>query len=417
MKKFFIAIQLLLISSVHAQPAVDTVNVDMPWYMTNPHGNIINDYCFSPYFTDGPVVGNSLYRFWHPKDTMEIAVYGVAVTAKDYIIQDDIDSGYVRYSPTVMIYSHVAPGNPPTVNFLDSANVLGIIKQCKFEYQMVDGGTRVVPCYEYYFDTPFYFHLPTDTFYISRYWPERRCVAYLYWRVDHPDFWMQEYGVGTDFEVTEPWGWVSNSGMFDFRETTPFNPHTPIGQCFPIINLRCMPPYIHTVSRGGDTATVAWWQAEEGEEYEVSLTSYGGNPDSGMIVTTADTFYTFTGLLPDTIYSAWVRKACRYTTSSYNTVVWSDWCRRPTVFRASVSGGGEDIGEVDAERLRVTTSDGCVVVQGLAAGEQAEVYDMKGSRVALLTADGRTAQLPQGVYMVHVEGFRARKVVVYCSGQ
>ena len=60
----------------------------------------------------------------------------------------------------------------------------------------------------------------------------------------------------------------------------------------------------------------------------------------------------------------------------------------------------------------MAAQDGCVAVQGLASGERAEVYDMKGCRVATLAADGRTVPLPQGVYLVRTTAGRARKAVL-----
>ena len=179
-----------------------------------------------------------------------------------------------------------------------------------------------------------------------------------------------------------------------------------MGPLFPIVKLRCTAPYLRYAGHGDNSATVTWWQAERGESYQLSLGPYGGNPDSGMLVTPIDTFYTFTGLQTDSIYSAWVRKACRYTTAGYDTVVWSDWSR-PVFFRAAVG-----IGEVDDYTLQVTTRDGRIAVQGLTADQRAEVYDMKGCRVAVLTADGLTPPLPQGVYMVRAGHSWTRKVVL-----
>ena len=163
---------------------------------------------------------------------------------------------------------------------------------------------------------------------------------------------------------------------------------------------------LHIEERAERLVTVSWLATSDTGLYQLSLGPYGSDPDSGMIVTPTDTFYTFTGLLPDTIYSAWVRKACRYTTAGYDTLVWSDWSR-PVIFRAAVG-----IGEVDDYTLQVTTHDGRIAVQGLTAGQRAEVYDMKGCRVAVLTADGLTPPLPQGVYMIRADHSWTRKVVL-----
>ena len=179
------------------------------------------------------------------------------------------------------------------------------------------------------------------------------------------------------------------------------------GVLFPIIKLRCKTPVISLAAHDADAATVRWWQAEAGESYQVALGPYGSSTESATVVATTDTFHTFTGLQTDSIYSAWVRKACRYTTTGYDTLVWSDWSR-PVVFRTAVG-----IGEVDDFALQVASREGCIVVSGLPTGERAEVYDMLGRRVAALSADGVTAPLPQGLYLVRTTAHsRPRRVAV-----
>ena len=179
------------------------------------------------------------------------------------------------------------------------------------------------------------------------------------------------------------------------------------GVLHPIIGLRCKTPVISLAAHEGGAATVRWWQAEAGENYQVALGPYGSSPESATVVATTDTFHTFNGLQTDSIYSAWVRKACRYSTTGYDTLVWSDWSR-PLVFRTAVG-----IGEVDDFTLQVASREGCIVVSGLPAGERAEVYDMLGRRVAALPADGVTAPLPAGLYRVRTTAHsRPRRVAV-----
>ncbi|MCR5444948.1 MAG: hypothetical protein K6E96_04590 [Bacteroidales bacterium] len=91
---------------------------------------------------------------------------------------------------------------------------------------------------------------------------------------------------------------------------------------------------------------------------------------------------------------------------------WDDYPLPPIHPSQRVDPFNESIGEVDDRVLQISVREGCIVVQGLAAGQRAEVYDMLGRRVAVLAADGRTAPLPLGVYMVRTGQTRARKVVV-----
>lgn len=344
------------------------------------------------------------------KDTNCIAVYGVAVTVKYIPVEEERQNEVITMTPTVMLLDHVAHGNPPTVSLLDSINVLGMVKQCRFNYLLYNVGSVVFPCYEFYFNTPHGFSLPSDTFYISHYWPQERADNYLnWWYYDmnrDDDYFMGTGGATMEHYApgVEWWGTPADSSMFGFA---PSVANRGWGFMFPIVQLRCSAPYPSLAAHDADAATVRWWQAEAGESYQVALGPYGSSPESATVVATTDTFHTFTGLQTDSIYSAWVRKACRYTTTGYDTLVWSDWSR-PVVFRTAVG-----IGEVDDFTLQVASREGCIVVSGLLAGERAEVYDMLGRRVAALMADGVTAPLPQGLYLVRTTAHsRPRRVAV-----
>ena len=157
------------------------------------------------------------------------------------------------------------------------------------------------------------------------------------------------------------------------------------------------PTNFQLVERGYRSATVKWQQYDTPERYQLSIGPVGIEPDSGTMVTTTDTFYTFTDLEPDTRYMVWVRKACRYITASYDTLVWSDWSS-PTGFFAL----GMD--EVEADGVRITSQRGSIVVEG-AEGREVRVYDMLGRPVG-------DHALPAGIYMVRVGNLPTRKVAV-----
>ena len=412
MKKY-LALIMFVVCTANAM-SQDTVREGDSWYMFKSHSDIDRvDSMRRGIYGIGSFI---IQHYGSVPDT--IAVYGVAYTVNRIPVEEDYLRESVTMTPTMALLNHDAHGNPPTVSLIDSTNVFGLLKQYKFAYQVTGNkDPEVVPCYEFYFDNPHYFVLPSDTFYVAGYWPVERYLAYDAWvrqlnAMGQSYYWMTTIDARMN-QVTpnvEVWKGANSLGE-DIIDGLAYNNGYLFtdswGGLFPIVNLRCTAPGMRLVGHGGDSVTVGWWQAEGGEAYELSLGTYGSDPDTGLLVTPADSVHTFTGLQSDTLYSIWVRKACRYTTEGYDTLVWSDWSR-PLVCRTSVG-----IGEVyDGEGLHVAAQDGCVAVQGLASGERAEVYDMKGCRVATLAADGRTAPLPQGVYLVRTTAGRARKAVL-----
>ncbi|MCR5445322.1 MAG: T9SS type A sorting domain-containing protein [Bacteroidales bacterium] len=177
-------------------------------------------------------------------------------------------------------------------------------------------------------------------------------------------------------------------------------------------------PYYSLDTYAGDSAVLRWRNAELGTLYNVRLV---GSDGSDTTFVTADTTITLNQLSDSVHYNVMLRRQCHLATSNYDTTVYSDWLSYISFGNSIVdttggggSGGGgtEGIGDVVDHGLHVTALEGCIVVQGLAAGQRAGVYDMLGRRVAELAADGRTEALPQGVYMVRTGQSRARKVVV-----
>ncbi|MCR5444754.1 MAG: T9SS type A sorting domain-containing protein [Bacteroidales bacterium] len=174
-------------------------------------------------------------------------------------------------------------------------------------------------------------------------------------------------------------------------------------------------PYYSLDTYAGDSAVLRWRNAELGTLYNVRLV---GSDGSDTTFVTADTTITLNQLADSVHYNVMLRRQCHLATSNYDTTVYSDWLSYISFGNSIVdttggSGGGtEGINTVEDNTLHVSVRDGCVVVQGLADGQRAGVYDMLGRLVAELVADGRTAALPQGVYMVRTGQSRARKVVV-----
>ena len=457
---------LLLAIAVSPLSAQDTVRRADPWYSSENHNNLIQiinvvtaDYWHytytgafntSGYYHPSSRVWDDLFKMCVPQYD-ENYIYGIAVTAYNFPVHVEGQDMFPIMGLYVKNDSATRQQGWTPVRIYDSLSVTNTRRDCYFDYELGHPEKPdthiVVPTTELYFDTPYHRDSLPDTIFLSLNWTDERKQQYINWwasqcsSADSLDCMMQPvvawghslptslwFGVPMMYsDVIEIWapdynGTPSDSNIMnlsysynkvalsydEYLSPTGYTGYRAYWGCiFPIKNLRCTAPHLYLAGREGNAATVRWWQAEAGEAYQLSLGSYGGNPDSGMLATPADTFHTFTGLQPDTIYQVWVRKACRYTTAGYDTLVWSAWSQ-PLVFRASVG-----IDEVDDDGLRVTVQGGRIAVQGLAAGERAEVYDMKGCRVATLQADGSTPPLPQGVYMLRSQqANRHRRVVV-----
>ena len=286
-------------------------------------------------------------------------------------------------------------------------------------------------CHEFYFDTPVHIEKGSSTgggssvqnltnkFYIGG----RHCghaLPDVYSGDLHPD----GIQLGEDSSLCQPWieifstdeygNWGQDySGVIQESDSIigamgPLRSGRIWGIVFPIIRLRCTAPQLWLAERGNGTATVACRQNESPEMYQFGIGRYGSNPDTSTRITTTDTFCTFTNLMADTLYSVWVRKACRYTTAGYDTLVWSDWSA-PKMF--AVLG----IDEVDEQGVRVYGEGGMVCVDGV-EGREVRVYDMLGREMKGRRRDGnggmRYAVPTAGVYVVHIDDLPARKVVV-----
>ena len=445
MKKI-VLFSLLLAVAGTPLAAQDTVRQADPWYSSEAHNplerlcnmaHVIPDgWTFrwnEGYYYDTIGAGDDLFKMSVIQDSGDF-LYGIAVTAYNFPVHvEGMDMDPVMGLYVVNDSGMREDGFVP-VRIYDSLSLTNVRRDCYFEYVLGHPEKPdthiVVPTTELYFDTPYRRASLPDTIFLSLCWTNSRKQNYKNWIAAHcsspiiKDCLIQPVVANTralptslSFETSVLWSdhkWeVGSYNRVDLNYDSYMTPggytapSTFWGCIFPIKNLRCTAPHLYLAGREGNAATVRWWQAEAGEAYQLSLATYSLIPESGMLVTPTDTFHTFTGLQPDTIYHAWVRKACRYTTAGYDTLVWSDWSH-PLTFRASVG-----IDEVDDGRLRVTAQGGRIAVQGLAAGERAEVYDMKGCRVATLQADGSTPPLPQGVYMLRTQpSHRHRRVVV-----
>ena len=410
MKRIGIIGIILIFSGIVS--AQDTVFEQDSWYLFKEHGPFYRtsiNISSTNHFTKNMIAPYGL-------DGSGSVVYGIALTAKAFPSEV-----YGVYPPTMILYRQVAPGYPPSIAVVDSANIYdNMSKTCFFNYYVDDNvynyaGNYVVPCYEFYFDTPHHFN-NGDTFYISHYFPLSQSNALINWWANEqnhdPDKWYYVIDAHSNIDYENLYWWYSDA--VDTIMLTGYSNIYPIhyglwGGIFPIVKLRCTAMgNLQLVEQGYLSATVDWRQNETPEQYQVSIGPVGNKPDSGAMFYTADTFYTFTNLEPDTNYSVWVRKACRYTTAGYDTIVWSDWSNE-VVFTAV------GIDEVEADGVRITSQRGSIMVEG-AEGREVRVYDMLGREV---NGKGKsekgkvTLSVPAaGIYMVRVGELSIRRVVV-----
>ena len=440
MKKLLLLVGILFIFT-HLR-AQDTVRYGDPWYTFNP----------APILHQGSVG----YCFFVPENM-----------ADTYVIQAYPNNNNVIYgiALTIDTFSQfLNPGNEPRlllvediehhcvdVNGIGSFMVIDSIgkidtlevcqaprRQCYFDYHFGYDFINHQPtsyesvitsnCYEFYFDNPIELKDNgsgiSDTFYIGG----LLSSSFTYYDTIWGEY-LDALRGGFDNSHHQPWvamhdripGYLARHG---FNASSIICGEWPgggeyigapaggvWGVVFPIVNLRCVTPRLSFVGKDAGMATVAWRQNDTPEQYQISITPWdiaGTDPDSGAMFYTTDTSFTFTDLQPDTRYSVWVRKACRYTTSAYDTIVWSDWSNE-IVFMFV------DIDEVEADGVRITSQRGSIVVEG-AEGREVRVYDMLGREVCgkRKVESGKSSfTVPvAGIYMVRVGDLPARKVAV-----
>ena len=447
MKKAFLLLGVLTFCVNNYAQVGDTVRYGDPWYGFNPVTELFTHEQFSggvstlssPLLFNNQAIGNYHYEIQAYANN-NYTVYGIALTTEE-LPPMTTDPALLLYHG---VYYHVVnhPGLPVEVPsffiHIDSIGPVDTIwmsqapmKQCYFDYHFgynfvtqtptKDDSVYTGNCYEYFFDTPVTLKSGNiggssgatsnvDTFYLGAQYSWDTVINHNH----HPLLF------GYDTLLQQPWMMLLNqdyygaNAVFNFLTSGFGIPCSSIwawGTVFPIIKLRCVEPRLRLEERGGLSATMAWQQNDTPEQYQLSITPWdiaGTDPDSGAMFYTTDTFYTFTDLQPDTRYSVWVRKACRYTTSAYDTIVWSDWSNE-VVFMAV------GIDEVEADGVRITGQRGSIVVEG-AEGREVRVYDMLGREVNGKTKSEKgkviLAVPTAGIYMVRVGNLPTRKVAV-----
>lgn len=421
--------------------AQDTIHIGDPWYHFEYH-----DYapptvaCVNVWPTSASelrylawemVMGQYLH-IETVKEPSSTIVYGIALTCRNY-------PNIEEWTPKLGLFTN-------SMQIVDSLWIGSPSRFAKFAYEqaqpsasyyaLYDTSTFYTDCYEFYFDNPFPVDSVSNPFYVSHYYSPD------VYRLLHDSLIACGNLAGIYNFI---FGWLLPGGLHDYvfcsnnahypfdhpvidPEISPLNIYSECwGGVFPIIRLRCVSPEARLVERIGDSAaTVGWRCVEGGEVYQLSVGDFGTSPDDGTIVTVPanDDRYTFDSLSPDVYHSVWVRKACRYTTPGYDTLVWSDW-GLPVTFRTNGGSGSEGIATASGCDFAVGPnpahgSTRVTLSQEAAAGTELTLCDLQGRALRRYSLQGASLTLdleglPAGVYLLHLvapDGMAIRRLVV-----
>lgn len=415
MKKLFaIALFSVLVSGLSAQEPV--IRMDDTNYWFTPYGDATVSFTY-PFS-----VCNIIYV---PDSTT--AIVGIAVTGYDSTFNDS----NFHYSTVLyerMNYDDTAPGFWLTECMPRTWNE----RHRFFEYCATED-TLVTRVEEFYFDR---IHYVSDTFIVG--------VADIY----HDGEWNLGYGLIGIWRVnfidisqyTTLWVQKTIRGYSDHADgiyekhisCERFNIGTSIqdschrfihgyaswGGIFPIIGFRC--DSVVTGLRSYPSQGRVLWNDNGTEMYKVAV-GYGNKPvDSAFaIFTTTDTVVNLDTMPHGVTLGVWVRSMCRYTTSTYDTVVWGPWSSKAILYmpRANI-----DVVEPGVDfLLSPNPAAGTVKISCDEPVLNVEMLNVAGRRVLSckgpLPADGLIdlCQLPSGLYTVHLttpSGIGIQRLVV-----
>ena len=261
----------------------------------------------------GPPSPNS-YLPWVNRDATALLfttnrlsnIYGIALSTSGATFSDS--------KPQVMYCNK----EDSLFKMIDSIGDINRVRTCTYNYDY-NHPYWVSPFFEIYFDHPYNIEtttsdtLQSDSLYFDS----------IYLVVSIRNY----YHLSTiQFNYIAQTIWTLDSNLRILPQGD--YPHNLWGGVFPIMKLRCNKPKEWRMTEcNNSSATVKWRRIGDEEVYRISVGLNGSQPDSGSFIDIYDTSissYTFSGS-PGENYSLWLRKACRYTTPEYDTLVWSDW--------------------------------------------------------------------------------------------
>ena len=198
-------------------------------------------------------------------------------------------------------------------------------------------------------------------------------------------------------------------------------PVEPYAWIFPIIELRCTTPRQWAVQMEHDTARLSWQHFDGAEGYELVVHDVTAGDSSLVQILGEDSIsYLLGGLdTANHFYRMKLRKLCRYTTESYDTIVRSDWTDVLTLGSLPQDTTGTDTTGIDTTGIALAEGDLRFGLQPNPAsasvtltfdgreGGTVSITDMAGREVLTKTLQpGKTShtidisRLAAGTYMV-----------------
>ena len=303
---FYIAIHFTLTTLVTTLHAQDTVQYGDSCYLFTPLASEL-----PPIYAPGDTIPLACYANEYntyelkiTENDIRINVYGVAAT----VLLNEIEPVPDRYS--AYLYEKI---NDDIV-LIDSSTAYSCINH--FHYHAHAEGVNydsIVPCVEFYFNEP---HSISGNIYVGirrKELPEPGDLGIysLYRAFSGPD--NKEYWYLPSYQRTICHGWW--------------------GALFPIVQperITCRAEASWVAERGDDYAVLQWPLGDG--SYQLSLAPYNVMPDSGLVLSLADTAYTALGLDSGVYYAARLRTECHHSCPIHeDTTVWSPW-GPPTLF-------------------------------------------------------------------------------------
>lgn len=415
MKKLFaIALFSVLVSGLSAQVPI---RYGDPNYWFVPYGNVV---------TGGVAYGSAFTSLYVPDSTTP--VLGIAVTASDMVCSDS------NFHYNAVLYEKLNPYDDTNPGFWLTECMPRTFNERhrSFEYCGSDD-TVIAMVEEFYFD---HIHYMSDTFVVGVA-DFRYNDGYLF-----PDgynwglvqIWRHQYA---DWDSARYWA------MRSVVQQNPHNSHITCegfhlvdshsdqdschrlvqiydnwGGIFPIIGFRC--DSVVTGLRSYPSQGRVLWNDNGTEMYKVAV-GYGNKPvDSAFwVFTTTDSVLYLDTLEHGVSLGVWVRSMCRYTTSTYDTVVWGPWSSKAILYMPLA-----DIDVVEPGVDFVLSPNPAAGTVKISCDEpvlNVEMLNVAGRRVLSckgpLPADGLIdlCQLPSGLYTVHVttpSGIGIQRLVV-----
>ncbi len=379
MKKLFFIISVVIIPFI--AKGQDT--------LVHPYPDMLYSSCDHPDSIDqigGPSVVPHIWAIENYGENTH-TIYGIAVTAKFPIPANSTLRFYERIDGAVRITDTIAGQTVPyPFNYY--------IKYYLYR-SATTTASKTIPCFLYLFDTP---HKKVDTFYVGlnaprSVWMDTNQI-YLYdektWNCNlssNLSSWMY---INEDMQdpYLNLYDRVANSGM-------------DLGPLYPLIGLPCTAPQAPSISVVGDSLQTQW--TSSGEFCQLRFR----NTDRNSITFVSDTLADTLLYLPDTLltpgnYEVQLRKACRYTTASYDTLAWSPW-GTPAAFTVSSPAGITRIDQAPSFSLFPNPARGSVTIvmdepSGSGNGErQLTLLDLQGREIATIShLSGNTFSLDLG---------------------